>query len=201
MLLPQIAVEIIVHLRDAVDRISELRDPIQGIWPIDRLLSERIDSAPQSPRRIEHPLRLPIQRIFHRDQIVQFIGERGDVVERVFDRERLTLRIHREGRDFIHRIGDRREIPLVSYPNVVVWLSGSVTVASSAGSSNDPYFSAGVFVAGKANFLFSSSKFLWFEIRMFGVKWIHHSKQHFSHNGCDNFLVSLEFFGTAFLLN
>lgn len=40
------------------------------------------------------------------------IGEGRDVVERVFDRERLALCIHRDRRDLIQRVHDRRKIAL-----------------------------------------------------------------------------------------
>ncbi len=63
-------------------------------------------------RGIEHPFRLAIQRVFDRDQITQLIGERGDVVQRIFDRERLALGIDREGRGLVQDVGDRREIAL-----------------------------------------------------------------------------------------
>ena len=61
-------------------------------------------------RGIQHPFRLAIQRGFDRDQIAQFIGERGLVVERVFDRDGLALGVHVDHRDLPERIGDGLEI-------------------------------------------------------------------------------------------
>lgn len=72
----EITVGIVPELRHAVNRIGELRDPIQRIRSIDGLLAQRVDEAAQPPRRIEHPCGGPIQRIFHRDEIAEFIGDR-----------------------------------------------------------------------------------------------------------------------------
>ncbi len=95
----EITVRIVAELRHAIDGVGQQRDVTQGIERIDRLLSEGINDAALSSRRIQHPLRLTIEWIFARDQIAQLIGERGDVVEWVIDRERLTLGIYRDGRD------------------------------------------------------------------------------------------------------
>ena len=48
--------DIVAELGHAVDRIGEVRDAVQGIRGIDRLLPQRIDDAAQPPRRIQHPL-------------------------------------------------------------------------------------------------------------------------------------------------
>ena len=108
----EIAVRIVAELRHAVDGVGEVGDPVQGIGGIDGLLTKRIDETAQPSCGIQHPFRLAIQGIFDRDQIAQFIGERRDVVERIFDRKRLALGIDREGRDLVQGVGDRREIAL-----------------------------------------------------------------------------------------
>ena len=41
-------------------------------------------------------MRLPIERIFDLDEVAEIVGEGRGVIERIFDRERLALRIHRE---------------------------------------------------------------------------------------------------------
>lgn len=87
----EIAVGIIAELRHPIDGVGELGDPIQRIGGIDGLLAQRVDETPQPPRRIEHACGGPIQRIFHRDEITEFIGQGGDVVQRIFNRERLAL--------------------------------------------------------------------------------------------------------------
>ena len=72
---------------------------------LSNLLSQCTRPSPNLPSRgIQHPFRLTVQRIFDPDEVTQFIGERRDVVQRVLDRERLALRIHRDGRDRTQRI-------------------------------------------------------------------------------------------------
>jgi hypothetical protein len=101
----QITVGIIAELRHAVDGVGQLRSAIERIRHIDRLLPKGINDAAEPPRGIEHPFRLTIQEIFDGDEIAELIGERGDVVQRIFDREWLALLVHREGRDFAECVG------------------------------------------------------------------------------------------------
>lgn len=102
-------------MRHASDGIGELRDPVQGIGRIDRLLPEGIHDAPQPSRRIEHPFRFSIQGIFDFDQIPQFVRERGRVVQRIGERERLALLVHRERRDLAKRVGTERTYSGICY--------------------------------------------------------------------------------------
>ena len=78
---------------------------------LSNLLSQCTRPSPNLPSRgIQHAFGLPIQRIFDRDEIAQFIGKRGLVVERVFDRDGLALGVHVDVRDLPERIGDGLEI-------------------------------------------------------------------------------------------
>lgn len=53
-----------------------------------------MEDAPQPSRGIRHPLRFAIERVLDYNQMVELIGEGRGVVQRIFDRERLTLWIH-----------------------------------------------------------------------------------------------------------
>lgn len=80
---------------------------------LSNLLSQCTVPGHNLPSRgIEHALRLAIEWVFNRNQIAERIGKGGDVVQRVFDRERLALGIDRDGRDLAQRIGDGLEIAL-----------------------------------------------------------------------------------------
>lgn len=61
-------------------------------------------------------MRFPVQRIFHFDQITQIVGKGGDVVQRIFDRERLARGIDGDGGDLVQRIGDGRQITRAVVP-------------------------------------------------------------------------------------
>ncbi len=131
----ELAVGIVPELGDAIDGVGQLRNAIQRVGSIDRLLPQRIDHAAESPCGIERPFCFAIERIFHRNQIAQFIGKRRRIVQGILDRERLTLGIDRDDRGLVQRIGDRSEVAFRIVAKVVVWFRGSVTVAGSTAIS------------------------------------------------------------------
>lgn len=116
----QITVRIVSKSGGAVNGIGELGDAVQGIWRVEGLLPERIGDVPELSRCVEDPLRFPIQRVFHLDQIAQFIGKRRDVIERIGDRgglvqgvgdgREIALRIVAERGRVTQRIGDRERL-------------------------------------------------------------------------------------------
>ena len=108
----QIAVGIVGQPGHPGNGIGELRDAIEGIGGIDRLLPEGVNEAAEPSRRIEHSLCLAIQGVLHFNEITQLIGERRDVIERIFNRERLALAIDRDGRGLVEGVGDSGEIAL-----------------------------------------------------------------------------------------
>lgn len=89
----QVAVGIIRERCCANNGIGELCDPIQGIRGIEGLLAERVGDVAQPPRRIQNALGLAIERIFHFDGVAEFIGERGDIAQRIGDRKGLVMSI------------------------------------------------------------------------------------------------------------
>jgi hypothetical protein len=108
---------------------------------MNHLLAEGINNAPEPPCCIQRPLDLAIQQVLDRNQIAQFIGERGDVVQRIFDRERWALGIDRDRRDLIECIRDRREVALeiiAKRRRVVQWIGD---VEGGARSSTAPHAS------------------------------------------------------------
>jgi hypothetical protein len=107
----EIAVRIIRERRIPVDGIGKLRDAIQRIGRIEGLLHERVGHGAYSARRIQNPLRFPVQRIFDLHQIPRLIGEHGHVAQGIGDRQRLALGIHRNRGRLAQGIRDGREIP------------------------------------------------------------------------------------------
>jgi len=59
----QIAIGVVGKGGGAVESIRELRDAIQGIGCIERVLPEGVAEGSESPGGIENPLRLPVERI------------------------------------------------------------------------------------------------------------------------------------------
>lgn len=84
----EIAVRIIRECRIPIDRIGQLGDTIQGIRRVEGLLPKRVGDVSETPGCVQNPLHLAIERFFDLDQIADLIGERGEVVEGILDRER-----------------------------------------------------------------------------------------------------------------
>lgn len=87
-------------------------DAVQRIRRVERFLPEGVGDVFQSASGIENTLRGAIQGGLDRNQIAHFVGERCDVIEWIFERERRALGIDCDGRDFAQRVGDGRQVAL-----------------------------------------------------------------------------------------